>query len=38
MMIIGFAVLTMALPAMSGRVQWIWLQGFQEVRAQLGLG
>ena len=38
MMIIGFGVLTMALPAMAGRVQWIWLQGFQEVRAQLGLG
>ena len=38
MMIIGFGVLTMALPAMAGRVQWIWLQGFQEVRAQLGMG
>ena len=38
MIVIGLGVLTVALPSIAGRVQWIWLQGFQEVRAQLGMG
>ena len=38
MMIAGFAVLMVALPSMAGRIQWLWLQGFKEVRAQVGLG
>jgi hypothetical protein len=38
MMIAGFAVLMVALPSMAGRIQWLWLQGFNEVRAQVGLG
>ena len=38
MMIAGFLVLMVALPSMGGRIQWVWLQGFHEVRAQLGLG
>ncbi len=37
MMLVGFAVLMVALPSMAGRIQWVWLQGFQEVRAQMGL-
>jgi flagellar biosynthetic protein FliR len=38
MMIAGFLVLMVALPSMGGRIQWVWLQGFNEVRAQMGLG
>ena len=38
MMITGIAVLMVALPGMAGRIQWVWLQGFNEVRAQMGLG
>jgi flagellar biosynthetic protein FliR len=38
MMIAGFLVFMVALPSMGGRIQWVWLQGFHEVRAQMGLG
>jgi hypothetical protein len=26
-----------ALPSMGARIEWLWLQGFLEVRSQLGL-
>ena len=37
MVLAGFGVLMVALPSMGSRIEWLWLQGFLEVRAQLGL-
>ena len=37
MILAGFAVLMVALPSIANRIQWLWLQGFGEVRAQLNL-
>ena len=37
MIIAGFGVLMLTLPSMGGRIEWLWLQGFTEVRTQLGL-
>ena len=37
MILTGFGVLMMALPSMGSRIEWLWLQGFLEVRSQLGL-
>jgi len=37
MIIAGFGVLVFALPSMGARIEWLWLQGFLEVRSQLGL-
>jgi len=32
MIIAGFGVLMVALPSMGSRIQWLWLQGFMQVR------
>jgi len=32
MIIAGFGVLMVALPSMGNRIQWLWLQGFMQVR------
>jgi flagellar biosynthetic protein FliR len=37
MIIAGFGALVFALPSMGARIEWLWLQGFLEVRSQLGL-
>ena len=37
MILAGFGVLMLALPSMATRIEWLWLQGFLEVRFQLGL-
>ena len=33
----GFGVLMLALPSMGGRIQWLWLQGFTQVRSLVGI-
>jgi flagellar biosynthetic protein FliR len=33
----GFGVLMLALPSIGGRIQWLWLQGFLQVRSLVGL-
>jgi flagellar biosynthetic protein FliR len=35
--LIGFAVMIMSLPSMGARIQWLWLQGLQQVNALLGI-
>ena len=37
MIVAGFVILMVALPSMGARIQWLWLQGFMEVRGQFGL-
>ncbi len=37
MIVAGFGILMFALPSMATRIEWLWLQGFLEVRSQLGL-
>ena len=37
MIVAGFGALVFALPSMGARIEWLWLQGFLEVRSQLGL-
>jgi flagellar biosynthetic protein FliR len=37
MILAGFGALVFALPSMGARIEWLWLQGFLEVRSQLGL-
>ncbi|MFZ2738514.1 MAG: flagellar biosynthetic protein FliR [Burkholderiaceae bacterium] len=37
MIVAGFGVLMLALPSIGARIEWLWLQGFLEVRAQIGL-
>ena len=37
MIIAGFGVLVLTLPSMGSRIEWLWLQGFMEVRTQLGM-
>ncbi len=37
MIVAGFVILMVALPSMGARIQWLWLQGFMEVRGQIGL-
>jgi len=36
MIVAGFFILMVALPSMGARIEWLWLQGFNEVRGQLG--
>ena len=36
MIVAGFFILVVALPSMGARIEWLWLQGFVEVRGQLG--
>jgi flagellar biosynthetic protein FliR len=33
----GFAVLMIALPSIGSRIQWLWLQGFIQVRSLVGI-
>ena len=33
----GFAVMMMSLPSMGSRIQWLWLQGLQQVNQLLGI-
>jgi flagellar biosynthetic protein FliR len=37
MIIAGFGVLILTLPSMGSRIEWLWMQGFMEVRTQLGM-
>ena len=37
MVFAGYAVLIMALPNIGARIQWLWMQGFFQVRALVGL-
>jgi flagellar biosynthetic protein FliR len=37
MIVAGFGILMVALPSMAARMQWLWLQGFVEIRGQFGL-
>ncbi len=37
MIVAGFAVLMLALPSITGRMQWLWLQGFVQVRSVVGV-
>lgn len=36
MIVAGFFILVVALPSIGARIEWLWLQGFIEVRGQLG--
>ena len=33
----GFGILILALPSLAARIEWLWLQGFMEIRGQLKL-
>jgi hypothetical protein len=35
MIVAGFAVMMVALPSMGARIEWLWLQGFMEIRGQI---
>lgn len=37
MIAVGFGVLIVSLPSMGGRIQWLWLQGFMQIRRLVGL-
>jgi hypothetical protein len=37
MVFAGFGVLILALPNIGDRIQWLWMQGFFQVRALVGL-
>ena len=37
MIFAGFAVLVFALPSIGVRIQWLWIQGFTQVRTLAGL-
>ena len=37
MVFAGFAVLILALPSIGARIQWLWMQGFFQVRSLVGL-
>jgi len=37
MVIAGFFILMVALPSIGARMEWLWMRGFLEVRAQLAL-
>ena len=37
MIFAGFAVLVFALPSIGARIQWLWIQGFTQVRTLAGL-
>ena len=38
MIVAGFAVMMVALPSMGARIEWLWLQGFMEIRGQISPG
>jgi len=33
----GYGVLILALPSIGARIQWLWMQGFFQVRALVGI-
>ena len=35
MIVAGFALMMVALPSMGARIEWLWLQGFMEIRGQI---
>ncbi|MFM2186898.1 MAG: Flagellar biosynthetic protein FliR, partial [Pseudomonadota bacterium] len=37
MVLAGLGVLILALPSIGSRIQWMWLQGFLQVRSLVGL-
>ena len=37
MIFAGFGVLILALPSIGARIQWLWMQGFLQVRTLVGL-
>ena len=37
MIFAGFGVLVLALPSIGARIQWLWMQGFTQVRTLAGL-
>lgn len=37
MIFAGFAILILALPSIGARIQWLWMQGFFQVRTLVGL-
>jgi len=37
LLLAGFAVMMMSLPSMGSRIQWLWLQGLQQVNQLLGI-
>jgi flagellar biosynthetic protein FliR len=37
MIVAGFGILMVALPSMGARIQWLWLQGLQQVNQLLGI-
>ncbi|MCX7240584.1 MAG: flagellar biosynthetic protein FliR [Burkholderiales bacterium] len=37
MIVAGFAVLMLALPSIAARIQWLWMQGFVQVRSVVGI-
>jgi flagellar biosynthetic protein FliR len=37
MIFAGFGVLILALPSIGARIQWLWMQGFFQVRALVGI-
>jgi flagellar biosynthetic protein FliR len=37
MVVAGYGVLILALPSIGARIQWLWMQGFFQVRAVVGL-
>jgi len=37
MIFAGFGILILALPSIGSRIQWLWMQGFFQVRTLVGL-
>jgi flagellar biosynthesis protein FliR len=37
MIVAGFLLMMVALPGIAARIEWLWLQGFIEIRGQIGL-
>jgi hypothetical protein len=37
MIVAGFVLMMVALPSIAARIEWLWLQGFIEIRGQIGL-
>jgi flagellar biosynthetic protein FliR len=37
MIVAGFVLMMVTLPSMAARIEWLWLQGFIEIRGQIGL-
>jgi flagellar biosynthetic protein FliR len=37
MIVAGFVLMMVSLPSIAARIEWLWLQGFIEIRGQIGL-